>query len=216
MREAPPITVTVPGRGEVPSELLAVGPPPPRRPPLPRALRGQALLVGAVLVAGLLAAADLRGRPPAPAVLPVVPSVQGVTASATVGGEERFVVRLDLLLTVEELEAGRGDTGGESEPVLLRLTDVVARGFELRPVDGPVPRTLAQVGRFASGQPLAVAVAVDAVVTDCSVEVGAQRTVSLSLRRGDGPVGRLVVPSRPAVVTALDGLVSRTCRRPRG
>lgn len=189
-------------------DLLAGG---SERTPLPG--RGQLLLVLAVLAAGVLAAADLRDRPEP---LPVVGAVRGVTASAAVADEQEGVVRIDLLLTVAEPDAGRGDTGGESEPVLLRLTDVTARGFELRPVDGPVPRTLADVGRFASGTPVAVAVAVDAVVTDCSVEVGEQRTVTLSLRRGDGPVQRLAVPSRPAVVRALDGLVSRSCRRPRG
>ena len=216
MREPPPITVTVPGRGDAGAELLATGPPAPPRPPVPPALRRQALVVLAVLAAGVLAAVDLRARPPAPAVLPVVPPVRGVTVSAAVSAEEPFVVRIDLLLVVDEPQAGRGDTGGEAEPVLLRLTDVVARGFSLRPLDGPVPRTLAEVGRFASGSPLAVAVGLEAVVTDCSIDVGAQRTLSLSLRRGDGPVGRLVVPARPPVVAALDGLVSRTCRRPRG
>jgi hypothetical protein len=215
-RPPPPVTVVVPGVGEAPGELLAVGPPPEARPPLPRPLRAQVLVVLGVLAAGLLVAADLRGRPEPPAPRAVPFRVPGVTVSAAVGAVTEYVVRLQLDLVVEEPEAGRGDTGGESEPVPLRLLDVTARGFELRPVDGPVPRTLADVGRFSSGRPVPVALPVEAVVVDCSVEVGAQRTVTLSLRRGDGPVGRLVVPSEASVVRELDDLVSRSCRRPRG
>jgi hypothetical protein len=55
-----------------------------------------------------------------------------------------------------------------------------------------------------------------AVVDDCSIEPQARRDVVLTVRTGAGPDGAVRAVVDEDVVRALDRLVSRTCRRPRG
>lgn len=214
-RSPPPITLIVPGRAAVPDEVLAVGPAPQQRS-LPLRLRALALTAAAVLVAGVVGAVQLESSPAPPLRLPVPTGVPGVTARAFVAAEAPLVTGLSLRLLLEGAdEPGRGDTGGSSVPEQLRLTDVAVRGFQVRPRSGALPLELGAIGRFGSGG-RAVDLPVDVVVTDCSVDVGAQRRITASLRRDDGPVGSIVVQGSPAVVRALDDLVRRSCRRPRG
>ena len=203
----------MPASGAAPAEVLAAGPPPRARPPLPVRLRVHLAVVLLVLAAGVLAALD---RPdPAPAE-PPVPSFPGVGATARLDQEQELLVRVALRIVVEGRETGRGDTGGPDEAEQLRLVEVGARGFAVRLVDRRTPLDLGAVGRFGSGLRMVVPVDADVTVVDCSVDVGAARTLVLSLRRDDGPVGRVPVTAAPEVVRALDDLVRRSCRRPRG
>lgn len=70
-----------------------------------------------------------------------------------------------------------------------------------------------QVARAAGVRPVVTATA-PVLVTDCSVEVLAQRRLTLEVRRGAERLSVQVDPG-PGVVAALDELVRRTCRRPR-
>lgn len=210
----PPITVTVAGQTAAPAELLAGGPPPPRRPPVPGPQRALALAVCAVLGAGLLVAHDQRTAPPPPVALPPGVGVAGVSATAerAPGGTDAVErLRLTVLL---QAATGRGDSGGSPDAGPLRLLDVMARGFQVR-LPGSLPRRIGEGERQSAGGVLRVPLAAEVVVTDCSVETGAPRSLRLQLRRGDGPVGTVLVSSTPQVVRALDRLVQRTCRRPR-
>jgi hypothetical protein len=195
--------------------VLTAGPPPARRAPLPARLRAQLAAVLLVLAAGVLAATD-RSDPLPPSPQAPAPTFPGVGATARLDDEQELVVRLALRVVVEGRETGRGDTGGPDEPEQLRLVEVRARGFAVRLVERRTPLDLGAVGRFGSGLRSVVPFDADVTVVDCSVEVGAARTVVLSLRRDDGPAGRVPVTSAPEVVRALDDLVRRSCRRPRG
>lgn len=209
------MTVVVPGRGAAPAELLAVGDPPPPRPPLPARLRALTAAVLLVLGCGVAAAVDQRDVPPPPRPAPVT-GFPGVTARGAVLEQGELVTRIRLEVAVDVPETGRGDTGGPAEPEQLRLVDARARGFQVRLVGRSVPLVLGQVGRFGSGRPYVVPLSAEVVVVDCSVEVGAQRRVTLDVRRGTGPVRPVRVDVGTAFVRALDDLVRRTCRRPRG
>ena len=168
-----------------------------------------------VLVAGVLAAVDgSRSAPPLPQG--GVPTFPGVGATARLDDEQELVVRLALRVVVEGGKTGRGDTGGPDEAEQLRLVEVRSRGFAVRLVEQSTPLDLGAAGRFGSGLRRVVPFDADVTVVDCSVEVGAARTLVLSLRRGDGPVGSVPVAAAPEVVRALDDLVRRSCRRPRG
>ena len=215
--------MSVPGRGSAPAELLAVGPPAQDAPPAALApqdrwLRGLAAAAALVLTAGVLTAVrspdPSSPRPARPVAVPL--GVPGVTATVALLADEPAVTRLRVDVALEGGSTGRGDTGGSPEPERLALLAVDARGFGFRPVTGPLPLPLAEVGRFGSGLPSVVPVPLDAVVGDCSVDTRAPRRIVLQVRRGGGPAGRVLVASQPDVVRALDGLVARTCRRTRG
>ena len=195
--------------------MLTAGPPAPRRPPLPRRLRAQLAAVLLVLGAGVLAALD-GGDPAPPETPPPLPSFPGVGATAVLDGEQELVVRVAVRVVIVGMETGRGDTGGPDEPEQLQLVEVRSRGFQVRLVERTPPLDLGAIGRFGSGLRRVVPFDADVTVVDCSVEVGAARTLVLSVRRGDGPVGRVPVAAAPEVVRALDDLVRRSCRRPRG
>lgn len=168
-----------------------------------------------VLGAGVAAAGDLANRPPPPRPAPQT-GFPGVTARAQVAQERELVTRIRLVVVVAGGATGQGDTGGPATPEALRLVDVTARGFQVRLVGRATPLVLGEIGRFGSGLREDVALAAEVVVVDCSVEVGAQRRITLMLRRGDGPARPVQVDVGTAFVRALDDLVRRTCRRPRG
>lgn len=218
-RPSPPISVTIPGRGAAPAELLAVGPPATGRAPrpVPRPSRVVAALAVAVLGAGVLVAHDLVTAPEPPFVLPPTVSVAGVTASsALVRDRSRpLVQRLELSVRLEAA-SGRGDSGGGPQPGDLVLTAVEVRGFGVRLPAQPPPLLLGDVDRRGSGSVETVTLPVEVAVADCAVEPFAQRRLVLQVRRGDGPVGAVQVTSPSEVVRALDRLVARTCNRPRG
>ena len=168
-----------------------------------------------MLGGGIAAAVDQGRMPPAPRPLPVS-AFPGVTASAQVVRERELVTDLALEVVVAGGGTGQGDTGGDPEPEQLRLVDVTARGFQVRLLGRPAPLVLGDIGRFGSGLKYVVPLGAEVVVVDCSVEVGAQRRLTLALRRGDGPTRPVAVAAEPGLVRALDDLVRRTCRRPRG
>lgn len=218
-RPPPAITVTIPGRGAAPEELLAVGPPPsrrPRRPRLPLRLRGLLAAVLLVLAGGVLTAVQQEQEqvPPRPAARGQ--AVQGVTASAQLDEQREQVVRLALRIVLAGEETGRGDTNGPSEPEQLRLLDVRVRGYQVRLVGRSLPLRLGDVGRFGSGLRQVVPLDAEIVVADCSVDVRARRTITLRLQRSAAPPVDAVVQAGEEVVRALDDLVRRACRRPRG
>ena len=212
MRAPPPVTVVVPGRGAVPGELLAVGPPADEsapRGPVPRS-RWVALAAVVVLGAGVVQVATYDVPPAAPAVPP--PPVSGVTAAAVqvrglVGGPlvERFG------LTVEvALRGGRGDSGSPSEQDAVSLLGVTGRGFFLElvgaalPLEVPLDRTGGRLALEATAQ-----------VSDCAIDSQAQRTLELQVQQG-ARTGEVKVAVDGDVVRLLDRLVARSCRRPRG
>ncbi len=168
-----------------------------------------------VLGSGVAAAVDQENAPPPPPPAPVV-GFPGVTARAQVQDERELVTRIQLEVVVAGAATGQGDTGGPAEPEQLRLLDVAARGFGVRLVGRSTPLVLGEIGRFGSGLQYVVPLGAEVVVVDCSVEVGAPRRVTLQLRRGDGPSRPVQVQGGPELVRALDDLVRRTCRRPRG
>lgn len=214
--DAPVVTVVVPGRGEQPGEVLALGDPAPRTPVPPSrwvALAGVAVLaLGVVQVAGH----DAPAPPPPRAV--AAPSVTGVGAVARDTGLEGgpLVERYGLTVVVDALR-GRGDSGSPSEQDQVDLLAVTGRGFflelpgvpslplDLGPFDrGPLDRGGASIGFDVSAQ-----------VSDCAIETQAQRTMELQVRRA-GRTGLVKVAVDGEVVTLLDRLVARTCLRPRG
>jgi hypothetical protein len=162
-----------------------------------------------VLGTGSVVAYERETAPPRPRLLAPVPSVAGVAAAVEVGpaaGRSRFVEPLVVTVVLQA-----GPAAGR-----LELLAVEARGFALR-VAGGTPRALGDPDRRRRGMLTEVVrLLVDAVVTDCAVDAQAQRTVALRVRPADGPVGVVPAPGDPEVVRALDRLVSRTCRRPRG
>lgn len=208
------MTVTTASRGTVPAEVLAVGPPAPCPPRLPVRLR--ALLAAALVVLGAGVVTALQ-QEPAGVRPPAVPaSVAGVTATARLEREQPGSVRLALRVVVAVEESGRGDTNGPDEPEQLRLVAVAARGFRTRVVERSLPLRLADVGRYGSGLRQVVPLGLDVVVGDCAVDPRAPRTLTLRLQREAAPAGAVVVATGPEVVRALDDLVRRACRRPRG
>lgn len=212
-RPSPPITVTIPGRGEAPAELLAVGPPPLRLPRRPASPWWTGLAAVAVLVAGVVTVAT-DDPPPAPRPLPVVAADVGVSAATAglVGGQDReLVTRFSLNVLVEGV-GGPGDSASPSEEAVVTLVDVTARGFEVVLGGVVLPLELPPAGRDGTG----FGFDAQAVVVDCSVDAQAPRRLHLGVQRGAGPVVPVPVDTGADVVRALDRLVSRTCRRPRG
>ena len=214
-REPPPVTVTAPGSGGPPPDLLEGAPARPRRP-------RPAVLLALVTVA-VLGAAALRGSEPAaperrPA--PVAPAVRtatsGIIATASLAGAATgspYAQRLALTVDLPAFD-GRGDSGGRLLGDEVLLVDVSARGFTVTPDDPRSPLPLGRFGRSTSG--VSTTVPLQAVVDDCSIEPQARRDLVLSVRTGRGPDGAVRVSADADVVRALDALVSRTCRRPRG
>ena len=175
-----------------------------------------------VLGAGVLVVRQEPAPAPVPQVTDGRPQPRVLVGSSRVGGEVRLdeerplVTRLALDVVVSDAAPGRGDSGGSPEPTPLRLVDVTGRGFQVRLLGGGYPLTLGEFGRFGSGLRTVIPLGLEVVVADCSVDVGAQRRLTLVLRSADGPVATVDAQSNPAVTRALDDLVRRSCRRPRG
>lgn len=226
-RDRPPVvTVSAPAGGAGgpgTGDLLASQRPP--RPAAPRPATALALAATAVLAAGLLVAQDVRSpadAPPAPAPPTAArrpagaPLDDGLTATATLGGaptDDRFVQRLTLTVVLEPHD-GRGDSGARLLGDELTLLDVRLRGFSVVPDDRRTPIPLGRFGR--SNVARATTIPLAAAVTDCSNGPQARREVALDLRTGEGPVDVVRAAVQPELVQALDRVVSRACRRPRG
>ncbi len=211
-RDAPVVTVVVPGRGEQPGEVLALGDPAPR-PPVPVS-RWVGLAGVAVLVAGVVQVAGYDAPPPPPPAPRAVaaPAVTGVSAQAVDTGLDGgpLVEQFGLLVAVAA-PRGRGDSGSPSELDQTELLAVTGRGFFLEVEGGSLPVDLGPLDRRGSS----VALGVAAQVSDCGIETQAQRTVELQVRRA-GRTATVKVAVDGDVVTRLDRLVARSCRRPRG
>ena len=220
----PPVTVSIPGRGAGPVEVLSAGPAGPAgsaRRPLPAWAQGA--VVASVLLA-VVATGAQRESPAAPAADPartapaVLPATSVAGVSSSVALAERaerapFVTPITVAVVLRPSD-GRGDSGGSPQAGDVALLDVTARGFGIV-VSRTPPFLLGALDR-TSGAPTVVRLGAEVVVTDCAVDARAPRRVDLRVRRGDGPVGVVPAAVAPDVVHALDRLVARTCRRPRG
>lgn len=230
-RPPPPITVVVPGRGPVPAELLAVGPPPERRPGLPGRLRALLVTVLLVLGAGVMVAVDQRadrsdtrgaevsGEVPAASGAVAVGDFPGLRSTTQVVVEQTLAVQLLLEVRISAGPAPAVHERGSTRAVQVRLLQVGAEGFDVRLLQRPPPVLLGYVGRFGGGLEQVVRLSAEVVVAECAVAVAAPRRIRLDLRRGDrgeGPAGSVLVQSSAETVRALDELVRRSCRRPGG
>ena len=214
-REPPPVTVTASGRGGPPPDLLEGAPAASRRP-WPTVVLG--LVALAVAVLGSL---TVRGTSESPSPLPPA-SVQprtvtsGITASASLAGaatDQPYAQRLTITVELPAFD-GRSDSGDRLLGDEVVLVDARVRGFTVEP-DGP--RGAVPLGRFGrSYTSRSTTVPATVVVDDCSVEPQARRDIVLTVRTGAGPEGTVRAVAEADVVRALDRLVSRTCRRPRG
>jgi hypothetical protein len=215
-REPPPVTVTAPGSQAAVPDLLAGAPE--------RSGRVRPAVVLAVVGALVLGAAVLQGGsasapPPAPrptTALPEAGSTAGITASASLAGaatDEPFAQRLTLVVDLPPLDAAAGSDGrvlGDEAALLgVRL-----RGFAVRLDDEREALPLGRFGVASRGR--STTLPGTAVVVDCSIEPQARRDIVLFVRSGTGPPGVVRVVAESEVVRALDRLVGRTCRRPRG
>jgi len=204
--------VVVPGRGQVPGEVLAVGLPahdhPPRRPVPPS--RWVGLSAVAVLCAGVLQVAT--HEPTAVRVAPAQPAIRGVTAAAVDAGRPGgpLLERFGLLVRVAPPPV-RGDSGSPSEQDQVALLAVTGRGFFLETVGAPLPAPLGPLDRSGGS----VRFDLQAQVSDCAIDSQAQRTLELQVQQGPR-TGEVKVSVDGEVVRLLDRLVARTCRRPRG
>lgn len=205
------MTVTAPGSGGPLPDLLDRAPPRSRGP-----WTGVSLALGAVVVVG---AAVLRGadQPPVPARTStpraVTPDISATASLAGAATDEPYVQRLTLTVDLPAFVGG-GVSGGRLPGDEVLLVGARARGFAVEPDD---PRPLVPLGRFGradTGRSTTLPATV--AVVDCSVETQARRDIVLTVRTGGGPDGDVRAVADADVVRALDRLVSRTCRRPRG
>jgi hypothetical protein len=218
-REPPPVTVTAPGSQAAVPDLLDGAPE--------RSGRVRPAVVLAVAAAVLLGVAVVSGR--GPSALPPEPRATtvpgpgspgavpgGITATASLAGaatDEPFAQRLTLVVDLPPLDAAAGSDGrvlGDEAALLgVRL-----RGFAVRLDD---EREVLPLGRFGvASRGRSTTLPGTAVVVDCSIEPQARRDIVLFVRSGTGPPGTVRVVAESEVVRALDRLVGRTCRRPRG
>jgi hypothetical protein len=221
-RERPPVTVTAPGSGGAPPDVLQGAPPRSgRRWPTAALVLVAVVVLGVAAVRGQGETAAPAPSPPAgppPAPPPELTPTSGITATASVAGattDQPYVQRLTLTVGLPAYD-GRSDSGGRLLGDEILLLDVSVRGFTLEPDDPRSPLPLGRFGRSTSGRTTTVPLAATAVVDDCAVEPQARRDIVLTVATGDGPDGVVRAVAEPAVVRALDQLVSRTCRRPRG
>lgn len=207
------MTVTAPGAGAPPPDLLESAPARRRRPwqPLALVVVAVAVLLGAAVHGG----GDPPGAPPPVPALPQ-PVTWGITATASLAGapvDQPYAQRLVLTVDLPAFD-GRGDSGGRLLGDEVLLVETRVRGFTVEPDD---PRAVVPLGRFGrSDRGRTTTVPATVVVDDCSIEPQARRDVVLTVRTGDGPDGTVQAGADADVVRALDRLVSRTCRRPRG
>ncbi len=216
-REPPPVTVTAPASGGSPPDLLDGAPAPSgRRWPVAVVALVAVAVLGAAVSQGDDATRPAPAPPPAPPAEPERTVTSGITATASLAGaptDELYAQRLTLTVDLAAYD-GRGDSGGRLLGDEVVLVGARARGFSIEPDD---PRALLPLGRFGrSNRTRSTTVPTTVVVDDCSVEPQARRDIVLSVRTGDGPEGTVRAVAGPDVVRALDRLVSRACRRPRG
>lgn len=208
----PPITVSIPGRGEAPAELLAVGPALERVPRrLPRREIAVGALAGAVLLSGVGVSYQRLTAPPPPAPIRVAPTITGVTARTTLApGGDRFTTPLNLSVELAAVP-NRGDSGSPTAQDMVALVGARLAGFSVMLAGGGFPRPLGPVTRDAQTVQLRLLVSVQ----DCSVNVFAPRALRLRLQRGTDPAAPVLADAGQGVARALDDLVRFTCRRPR-
>jgi hypothetical protein len=185
------------------------------RADLPPGTRAVGLAALAVLTAGVLVAVDSRVPeepvPPAGRASPA-PPFEGVVAQAVPGrsASEPYVERFALEVRAAGASAPPGD-GGSAAQERVRLLGLAGRGFGLTLTGGSLP-----VDLTVGPQGTTSVFRVEVRVVDCAVETQAQRRLDLRLARGGRPEGTVQIATGPELVQALDRLVARTCRRPRG
>ena len=214
-REPPPVTVTAPTSGGSPPDLLEGAPAPSGR-----RWTAAAVALVAVVVLGAAVTQGEDGTDPAPVPPPPVQRertvASGITATASLAGartDQPYAQRLVLTIDLPAFD-GRSDSGGWLLGDEVLLAGARVRGFSVEPDD---PRALLPLGRFGrTTRSRSTTVPATAVVDDCSVEPQARRDIVLTVRAGSAPDVTLRAVAEPDVVRALDRLVSRTCRRPRG
>lgn len=207
------MTVTAPGRGGPPPDLLEGAPAAARRPWPTVALGLVAVAVlGSVAVRG---AGESPGPPPATSAPPRTVT-SGITASASLAGaatDQPYAQRLTITVELPAFD-GRSDSGGRLLGDEVVLVDARVRGFTVEPDDPRPAVPLGRFGRSTTGRSTTLPATV--VVDDCAIEPQARRDIVLTVRTGAGPEGAVRAVADADVVRALDRLVSRTCRRPRG
>ena len=177
------------------------------------ALLGLVVLGAGVVLGGGSTAPAPDPAPPGP---PARDTTPGITATASLAGaatDQPYVQRLALTVDLPASDGGLG-SGAGLVGTEVQLVGVRVRGFAVEADDAGAPVPLGRFGRSTDGR--ATTVPVQAVVVDCSVETQARRDIVLTVRTGDGPDGLVRIAADADVVRALDRLVSRTCRRPRG
>ena len=208
------MTVTAPGDDGPPPDVLEGAPPPSRRR-WPTA----ALVLVAVVVLGAAAVGGGGEEPvvaPPPAQEPPRTVTSGISATASLAGaptDGQYAQRLTLTVDLPAFD-GRSDSGGRLLGDEVLLVETRVRGFTVEPDD---PRSAVPLGRFGrSNRGRSTTVPATVVVDDCSIEPQARRDIVLTVRTGEGPDGTVRAVADADVVRALDRLVGRTCRRPRG
>ncbi len=201
----PPVTIVVPGRGQVPTELLAVGDPAVRQTVPPSRWVGLAAV--AVLTAGVV---QVAAYDPPVVVAPVPRPITGVRVAAVdlgIGGGpllERFGLQVSS-------PRRRGDSGSPSVQDEVTLLAITGRGFFVDLDGGELPLLIGPADR----RDAQVVLRVRAQVSDCAIDSQAQRTLEVQIRQGSR-TGQVKVAVAGEVVRLLDRLVARSCRRPRG
>jgi hypothetical protein len=202
-REPPPVTVTAPGSGAAPPDVLEAAPARPARLRLAAGL-------GVLAVAVVGAAVGLGGSDPASRPALERTPASGITATASLAGaptDDPYTQRMTLVIDLPAAD-------GPGEGAEVGLVDVRLRGFSVERDDAREVLPLGRFGRADRGR--STTVPVTALLEDCSIEPQARRDIDLTLRTGDGPDGAVRAVVEADVVRALDRLVGRACRRPRG
>lgn len=212
-REPPRVTVTAPGSGGLPPDVLESTPVRSRRP--------RSTVVPVALAAAVLGAAVVSTRasaPPPASAAHDLPSATGLTASASLAGaptDEPYTQRLTLTVVLPAVDG----TGGSGEAARMLgdeavLVEVRALGFTVRLDD---VREVLPLGRFGvANRGRSTTVPATAYVDDCSVDRQARRDIVLTVRNGAGPQAAVRAVAEPDLVRALDRLVTRACGRLRG
>lgn len=131
-----------------------------------------------------------------------------VSLTTAVATSNSLVQPLDLVVLLAPLR-GPGLDAPRDEKAVLELSVVQVRGFDIGLATGTLPQALGAPASFGA----AFSLRLRAVVSDCSVSRFEPRRLDVVLRRGNGAPTAVPAETSPGVVSALDQLAERTCRR---